>query len=96
MLDAELLAVGPDATRFQARWGARRALTYARSGEIDHACDLVTDLLPRGVAADSATIRTDIRDLGRTSSRWLSHTRVQEIYPSLTDAMRSPATAPSV
>ncbi|HEX3588353.1 MAG TPA: helix-turn-helix transcriptional regulator [Pseudonocardiaceae bacterium] len=88
LMDRELRAVGPDATRFQARWGARRALAYARSGEIDHACDLAAELLPRCVAADSATIRADIRDLGRTLSRWLGHSRVQAVYPAVVDAMR--------
>lgn len=94
VLDAQLRSVGPDATRFQARWGARRALAYARSGEIDHACDLAAELLPQCVATDSATIRGDIRDLGRTLSRWLGHPRVQAVYPSIVDAMRGPSVAP--
>lgn len=88
LMDGELRAVGPGAVRFQARWGARRALAYARSGEIDHACDLAADLLPQCLAADSATIRADIRDLGRTLSRWLSHPRVREVYPAVVEAMR--------
>lgn len=88
LLDRELRAVQPGATRFQARWGARRALAYARSGEVEHACDLVADLLPKCDAADSATIRSDLRDLAKTLSRWLQHPRVQAIYPALTESMR--------
>lgn len=94
LMDRELRLVAPDATRFQARWGARRALAYARSGEVDHACDLAAELLPRCMTVDSATVRNDIRDLARTLTRWLGHPRVRDIYPAVVDAMHGTNTMP--
>lgn len=90
LLDDQLRTVAPEATRFRARWGARRALAYVASGEIDHACDLADDLLPQCVAADSATIRRDLRNLARVLRGWLGHPRVRWIYPALTEATRVP------
>ncbi len=88
LIDHELREVAPTATRFRARWGARRALAYAVSGEVDHACDLAGELLPQCVTTDSATIRSDVRDLAKTLVRWLRNPKVQAIYPALTSAMR--------
>ena len=88
LIDRELRDVAPTATRFRARWGARRALAYAVSGDVDHACELAGELLPQCVTADSATIRSDVRGLARTLVRWLRHPKVQAVYPALTHAMR--------
>jgi transcriptional regulator with XRE-family HTH domain len=81
------LATGDDAhSRFQARWTVRRALAYATSGEVDRACELTAALLPAVVATDSATVRSDLRSLTRTLSRWLGHPPVRELFPALTSA----------
>lgn len=88
LIDRELRDIAPTATRFRARWGARRALAYAMSGEVDHACDLADELLPQCATTDSATIRSDVRDLTKTLARWLGHPKVRSIYPALTNAMR--------
>lgn len=86
-IDRELRGVTPTATRFRARWGARRALAYAMAGEVDHACDLAGELVAQCAAAGSATIRSDVRDLAKTLARWLSHPKVRAVYPALTGAM---------
>jgi transcriptional regulator with XRE-family HTH domain len=86
LIDRELREVAPAATRFRARWGARRALAYAMAGEVDHACDLAGELLPQCATADSATIRSDVRDLTKTLARWLRHPKVRAVYPALTGA----------
>jgi hypothetical protein len=57
------------------------------SGEVDHACDLTSELLAQCVAADSATIRSDLGDLRKTLARWLRHPKVQAVYPALTTAL---------
>ncbi|MGH3927217.1 MAG: hypothetical protein ACRDTT_30850, partial [Pseudonocardiaceae bacterium] len=79
LLDRELRTVEPSARRFHARWGARRALAYAASGEIDHACTLSHDLLRDLAGTDSATVRCDVRALARTLARWLSHPPVRQL-----------------
>jgi len=91
LLDRELRTVGPSARRFHARWGARRALAYAASGEIDHACMLSRDLLSDLTITDSATVRADVRALARTLARWLTHPPVRQLYPELTAALHHPS-----
>jgi tetratricopeptide (TPR) repeat protein len=84
VFDRELNGVDPGKSRFQARWGVRRALSYAISGEIDHACALTEKLLADIELVDSATVRLDLRELTRTLSRWLSHPSVRTLFPALT------------
>jgi hypothetical protein len=84
LLDHELSGAPANAVRFRARWGARRALAYALSGEVDHACELAGVLLAEYAAIDSATIRADMRKLARTLGRWLDRGPVRAIYPALT------------
>ena len=38
IIDRQLATIPEGATRAQARYGVRRALTYAAAGDIDHAC----------------------------------------------------------
>lgn len=90
LLDVQLSTVPRHASRFMARWGARRALAYAVSGEIDHACQLATDVVEHAVLVDSATVRADLRSLRAALSRWRTHPPVQELLPLVTAAIRSP------
>ena len=85
--DRELSAVDPSARRFHARWGVRRALAHAASGELDRACALSRELLDDIAATDSATVRSDVRALARTLSRWLTYPPVRQLYPELTAAL---------
>lgn len=90
--DIELDGVDPGRSRFQARWGVRRALSYATSGEIDHACELTDKLLGDVELVDSATVRWDLQALTKTFSRWLNHPSVRTLFPKLTGALyTSPA-----
>jgi len=89
--DRELSAVDPAKSRFQARWGVRRALAYATCGEVDHACELTSALLADIALVDSATVRWDLRSLTRTLSRWLNHPPVRELFPALTSATHTSA-----
>ena len=91
LLDQELRTVRPSARRFRARWGARRALAYAASGEIDHACTLSRELLHDLTITDSTTVRADVRALARTLARRLTHPPVRQLYPELTAALHRPS-----
>lgn len=90
LLDAQLNMAPRSAGRFMARWGARRALAYAVSGEVDHACQLARDVVEHALLVDSATVRADLRSLRAALSRWRSHPPVQELLPLITASIRSP------
>jgi transcriptional regulator with XRE-family HTH domain len=85
--DRELAGVGVGRVRFRARWGVRRALSYATSGEIEHACHLTEELLSDVELVDSATVRWDLQELTRTFARWLNHPPVRALYPALTSTL---------
>ena len=85
--DRELAGVAPGRSRFQARWGVRRALSYATSGEIEHACDLTGQLLADVELVDSATVRRDLQELTKTLSRHLGQPSVQAVFPALTSKL---------
>jgi hypothetical protein len=66
------------------RYATRSALAYAAAGEVDHACELTHQLLPAVRDVASATIRMDLKRLGRVLRRWPMKHAVREIQPDLT------------
>ncbi|MGH3870437.1 MAG: helix-turn-helix domain-containing protein [Pseudonocardiaceae bacterium] len=91
VLDREIARLPPDALRTRTRYGVRRALAHATDGEVEHACE-ITALLLSGVGmVGSATIRTDLRRLARTLSRFRSTKAVRELSPQLAAALPGPA-----
>ncbi|NKE60329.1 helix-turn-helix transcriptional regulator [Lentzea sp. PSKA42] len=83
VLDRQLTLVPVSSRRTRARFGTRRSLAYALSGEVDHSCRVLADTIDDAAHVDSATIRTDLRQLARTLGRWHNHAAVREIYPDL-------------
>lgn len=83
VLDLQLAQVPVSARRTRARFGARRSLAYAMSGEVDESCRTLAATLGDAAQVDSATIRTDLRQLARTLGRWHNHGAVREVYPEL-------------
>ncbi|PPK64825.1 helix-turn-helix transcriptional regulator [Actinokineospora auranticolor] len=71
------------ARRARARFGVRRSLAYALSGEIDQSCVTLAATLDDAAHVDSATVRMDLRELSRTLSRWRTHGAVRDIHPDL-------------
>jgi hypothetical protein len=90
VLDEACARLPAHALRTQARYGIRRALAHARSGGVEHACAITRDLLPAVRAADSATIRLDLRRLARTLARFRTSPAVAELSPGLTAALHTP------
>jgi len=91
VLDREIARLPPDALRSHSRYGVRRALAHAAAGEVEHACE-ITELLLGGVGmVGSATIRTDVRRLARTLSRFRTTRSVRELSPQLAVALHGPA-----
>jgi len=89
VLDREVARILPAARRPRARFGVRRALAHAASGEVDHACALAHEALLDYAHVDSATIRLDLRQLNRTLSRWRGHRPVRDLTPSLAAALHA-------
>jgi transcriptional regulator with XRE-family HTH domain len=83
LLGDELTRVPAANHRTRARFGARRSLALALDGEIDESCRTLTATLDDVARVDSATVRTDLRELARCLSRWRSHHAVREVYPEL-------------
>lgn len=81
------LATAPP-TRASARFRVRHVLALAACREIDEACAVTRHILDRVGAVDSATIRAELRTVGRALGRWHSHPAVRELRPALEDAYR--------
>jgi transcriptional regulator with XRE-family HTH domain len=89
ILDGEVARIRPQALRTRARYGVRQALAHAAAGEVDHACELTSELLAITDVVSSATIATDLRRLTRLLSRWHQHPPVRDLYPALTASLRT-------
>ncbi|MGW5052753.1 helix-turn-helix domain-containing protein [Actinokineospora sp. NPDC004072] len=83
VLDGALPELPATSRRARARFGVRRSLAHALSGEIDQSCRTLTGVIEDAAHVDSATVRLDLRELARTLSRWRSHGAVREVYPEL-------------
>jgi hypothetical protein len=83
ILDREVPRIAVGAQRARARFGVRQALAHAAAGEVDRACVLAERMIGVAELVDSATVRTDIRQLCRTLIRWHSHAPVRDLYPRL-------------
>jgi hypothetical protein len=89
VLDAEIAKIPQSAQRARTRYSARRALAYAALGEIEHACELTSDLLTGVREVDSATIRRDVSRLYASLNRWPTHQAVRDLQPELIIAIRA-------
>jgi transcriptional regulator with XRE-family HTH domain len=91
VLDREITLVPSHALRSRTRYGVRRAIAHAAAGEIEHACEIAESLLAGVGMLGSATIRTDLRRLSRTLSRFRTTRSVRELSPRLTAALQGSA-----
>lgn len=86
ILDRAVADIPPTANRAAARFGARRALAHAAAGQIEHACSIASETITAAALIDSATIRSDLRQLARTLNRWHTNPAVRDLQPRLTKA----------
>ncbi|MBN1171502.1 MAG: helix-turn-helix domain-containing protein [Micromonosporaceae bacterium] len=87
ILTPEFGRIPPRAQRARARYGVRLALACASMHEIERSCALLEPLLETLPRLDSATIRTDLRKVAATLSRWASDRSVRAITPRITAAL---------
>ncbi|MEH6378840.1 helix-turn-helix transcriptional regulator [Streptomyces sp. KLMMK] len=90
-LDRETAGIPAHALRTRARYGVRRALAHAAAGEIDHACEVVSELLPSVGTVHSATIVTDLHRLSRVLGRHPRNPSVRALGPALAGALGTAA-----
>ncbi|MCX4813557.1 helix-turn-helix domain-containing protein [Streptomyces sp. NBC_01239] len=83
VLDRECRRLPPHALRTRARYGFRRSLAHAASGEVEHACTIAGELLGVMPAVPSATVNSDIRRLARELSRFRTSRAVRDLQPTL-------------
>ncbi|MFE9247969.1 helix-turn-helix domain-containing protein [Streptomyces sp. NPDC007088] len=83
VLDRECRRLPSHALRTRARYGFRRSLAHAASGEIEHACTIAGELLGMMPAVPSATVNSDVRRLARELSRFRSSRAVRDLQPAL-------------
>lgn len=87
ILDRECRRLPPHALRTRARYGFRRSLAHAASGEVEHACAIAGELLGVMPAVPSATVNSDVRRLARELSRFRSSRAVSDLQPVLAQVL---------
>ena len=87
ILDREVARIPASAIRARTRFGARRALAHAASGELEHACDLAHEIIDNLEHVHSATILAEMGKLARTLRRWHGNEHVRALDPALTAAL---------
>jgi hypothetical protein len=75
------------ACRTRGRIGARYSLTLLASGAVEQGCATLDQVLDDCSGLRSATIRTDLREVGRHLHRHPTHPAVRQIMPRLTGAL---------
>lgn len=82
-LDRECGRLPTHALRTRTRYGFRRSLAHAASGEVEHACAIAGELLRAMPAVPSATVNSDVRRLAQELSRFRSSRAVRDLQPAL-------------
>ncbi|MCB5911802.1 helix-turn-helix domain-containing protein [Streptomyces pinistramenti] len=85
--DRECAHIAPQAFRARTRYGMRRALAHAASGEVEHSCEIAQELLDITLTVPSATVKADIRRLTRELSRFRANRAVRDLQPALARAL---------
>jgi len=75
------------ARRARARIAARLARALASIEEIDRACATIQPILVDFPIMESATIRSDLRQLAHELNRWPTNPSVRRILPELSEAL---------
>jgi hypothetical protein len=87
ILAGSLERLPADAPRSYGRYAVRCALQYAVAGELDRACEVTGELLPRIADVVSATILVDLRELTLQLDRRRGHQGARALMPELTAAV---------
>ncbi|MEA5366578.1 helix-turn-helix transcriptional regulator [Amycolatopsis sp., V23-08] len=87
ILEPLLEQTSRERSRAWARIAARLALALASIREVDRACVIANEIISLTPVIQSATIRSDLRQLARILNRWNSSSAVRELTPQLSAAL---------
>lgn len=88
VLERGLAGLGADASRVRARYGLRAALAWVAADEVERACELVAAVAGDVRQVDSATVRHDVRLLGREFRRRSRVAAVRDLVPVIAELAR--------
>lgn len=94
VLERGLAGLRPDASRVRARYGLRAVLAWLAADEVERACELVASVAADVRQVDSATVRHDVRLLGREFRRRPGVAAVRDLVPIVAELARGSGSGP--
>ncbi|WP_374772530.1 helix-turn-helix domain-containing protein [Streptomyces sp. NBC_01310] len=91
LLDIGQDGIAPHALRARARHGARLALALADAGEVERACAVAASVAQDVMTTDSATVRTDLKQLRSSLAPRRKHPAVSDTLPVIAASLRAGA-----
>ncbi|GAA2043889.1 hypothetical protein GCM10009839_54090 [Catenulispora yoronensis] len=88
LLAAEVARVPAGCPNTRTRFVVRRALALARAEAVGEACAVLAEAVPAVARADSATIRSDVREVASTLGRYRRQPAVRALLPDLEAVLR--------
>ncbi|MFR0353188.1 helix-turn-helix domain-containing protein [Streptomyces sediminimaris] len=88
LLDASRDTIAPHAARARARHGARLALALTDAGDVERACLMAESVARDVLVTDSATVRSDVRQLRSALTRRSKHPGVRDVLPVVAESLR--------
>ncbi|MDQ1294881.1 MAG: hypothetical protein QG608_2766 [Actinomycetota bacterium] len=86
-LEESMPSIQSTAFRATARFGVRRALALAQSGDVEQACLSLHEYLPLVAVIDSETVRSDLVLTQTVLSRWRSHRPARSLLVDIQDVL---------
>ncbi|MFE6283626.1 helix-turn-helix domain-containing protein [Streptomyces sp. NPDC057877] len=83
--------IAPHAVRARARLSARLALSLADAGEVERACEVAESVAGDVLVTDSATVRTDMRQLRSALTTRSKHPAVRDALSAIATSLRGGA-----
>ncbi|MCH0556687.1 helix-turn-helix transcriptional regulator [Streptomyces sp. MUM 16J] len=88
LLDTGRESIAPYAVRARARHDARLALALAGAGRVERACEVAESVARDVMATDSATVRSDVRQLRSALTTRSKHPAVRDALPVIAASLR--------
>lgn len=88
LLDTGRESIAPYAVRARARHNARLALALAGTGQVERACEVAESVARDVMTTDSATVRSDVRQLRSALTTRSKHPAVRDALPVIAASLR--------
>lgn len=87
LLERALARTAPTARRARAMFGARLALAYEATSDLDRMCEVASQVIAIAQPIGSATARTELRRLTRAMARRHNYRPAKELHVEITAAL---------